>query len=421
LTRGIEDAMKEISRTSGSTLLVIDETAVVAGGSFFSILLASLRAGAKATLFTEFSPNPKCEEAEAAAEIIRRTRADVIVAIGGGSALDVAKVAALAGACTKDEQAGACRGIPMPHVTPLPLIACPTTSGTGSEGTQFAAIYDNGKKRSVDHQGLMPIAVVLDSRLKASMPPSVAAVTGLDALAHCVESRWATGATPAGISSARLGGSTLLDSLPSALRSHAELRLQLGTRKRLMPDMELLSQLSGSTWKNSHNLILGDVDRVSTASYHAGKAIAECKTTAGHAMSYQLTQRYGVPHGLAVSLNLGHVALANWTIANEIRLGNRPLTDCNHPDGPNAVISAVEEACSWMGHGVTPETAPATMMKLLLSLGLPSTLSEANVPACDLLDLAESVDPVRLGNNPIRFSTEDLHTILCTAHGVDSS
>lgn len=275
-------------------------------------------------------------------------------------------------------------------MNPLPLIACPTTSGTGSEATQFAAIYDNGTKRSVDHPGLLPARVILDASLKQSIPPSIAAVTGLDALAHCMEARWASGATAAGIEAARQGGRAILAGLPEAVAVAEHINSCKDARLAALqqsPDAALLRRISTLSkdatdgtrlfsWQDAaeenwmgaqqdmESTAGGAVHAVSQASYMAGRAISECKTTAGHALSYQLTQRYGVPHGLAVCLTLGHVARANAAIAADIVAGRVNPDACNHPAGPEQVLAAVRESCSWLAGvegTVSPEEAPKAL------------------------------------------------------------
>jgi alcohol dehydrogenase class IV len=138
----------------------------------------------------------------------------------------------------------------------------------------------------------------------------------------------------------------------------------------------------------------------------AGRAINISKTTASHAMSYQLTTRYGTPHGVAAALTLGHLAAAN--------AGVTPST-CADPRGVESVQQRVRMASQFLG--VKAEEMPCAVADLLHTLGVPPNLKEAGVPREDLSRLAELVDPVRLGNNPRRMTTGELTQLLERAWG----
>ncbi len=359
---GLSDMLAELfaEQHAARLMLVVDRGALDATGAG-----PTLRAGLREALaaeFDAFTPNPTSDQAAAAARLGAASGVDAIVAFGGGSCLDVAKVAALS---VRDPvRAGEHSvGGDARASSPIPVIAIPTTSGTGSETTHFASIYVNGRKASVAHPAIRPWGVVLDESLHRSMPAYLAACTGLDALCHAVESRWANGATPAS-------------------RGYAEEAARLA-HAHLVP-----SVLRGSA---------DDRCAMMLAAHLAGRAINISKTTLAHAISYDITQRTGTPHGLAVALTLGHVAALNGL---EERLAGATRTSIN------AVLDAVRLL------GTEPREMPAFMRAILASLGLPGTLSEAGVTPEMIPLIASSVDPLRASNNPRRFGASAIREML---------
>ncbi|MFX1295554.1 MAG: iron-containing alcohol dehydrogenase family protein, partial [Promethearchaeota archaeon] len=149
-------------------------------------------AGLETMLFSEVEPDPPIEIVEKGAKVYEETKCDCLVAIGGGSSIDTAKVIAVkisqgGNLCKYDMMRGGMRLIK----PPLPLLlAIPTTSGTGSEVTAGAVITDkkrNNRKFLIGHPELTPKMALLDPKLTMNMPSKLTAVTGIDALSHCIE------------------------------------------------------------------------------------------------------------------------------------------------------------------------------------------------------------------------------------------
>lgn len=346
-------------------LLVIDEPAVTAA-QMAATLEAQLAALKAWEVFTAFQPNPRSDDAHAAAQRAAALTADAVVAIGGGSCLDTAKIAALAGP-TPQYAAALSRGEALEHAAPLPLIAVPTTSGTGSDATHFAAIYVQGRKVSVAHPKLRPAAVILDPAFHQAMPAALAACSGLDALCQVMESMWAVSATPRSLAYARAAGRLIVQHLVPSVR-----QANPAARRAVMVGAHL-----------------------------AGQAINLSKTTAAHALSYPLTQGFGLPHGHAVALNLGQLAKLN---------ANVQPHDCLDPRGPEHVRQRVNEAASLLA--TTPDRLPDTLANLLNTLGLAPNLRDAGVNENACHTLAAQVDPLRLSNNPRRLNPEQLAALL---------
>ena len=278
-------------------------------------------AGYEVERFGDFSPNPRLDDALAGARLAERYAPDLILGVGGGSALDVAKlVRGLPTGQPLDALAG--RVVP---VRRAPLVLVPTVAGSGSEVTSFATVYVDGVKHSLDHPAVRADLAVVDPSLAATCPPEVALSGALDALSHAIESLWA---------------------LRSTVESRAFAADALAT--------------------------LGTSGDVSTAATRAGLAIERTRTTAAHAFAYPLTARFGVRHGLACALNLVWLLpLTADVLAREcqdprgVAFVARRLAEIRAVLGedPGAAIAGLLEAggySPWLcDHGVQEEDLPA--------------------------------------------------------------
>lgn len=350
-------------------LVVVDQRALQAAGLGREVFRQT--AGCVHEEFSDFEPNPSWRSGAAAARVACEIDAEAVVAIGGGSCCDVAKIAALG--CRNPKMVDAlARGEGFTEARPLPIIAVPTTSGTGSEATHFAAIYVDGRKVSVNHPTLLPAFAVLDERFHMAMPPYLAAVAGMDALAQAMESLWACEATEESMRLAEAAGRLVASSIePSVLHSDIDAR---------------------------RAMMLG--------SHLAGRAINISKTTAAHALSYQLTMKHGLAHGHAVALTVGHLGAA---------IDRTERSNCAEQLDVDDVRSRVHRAAALVG--TDPQGLPSRIADLLLTLGLACDLRSAGVAREDLPMLAAAVDPVRLQNNPRRMSIPDLLQLLEAAWG----
>ena len=362
--------LSELLLSVGSVrpLLVVDAVAIEASG--VGTELDDLLAPVDSRVFNAFTPNPRCEEVADAILAAADHSADAVIAIGGGSCLDVAKVAAM-GARVPGLAGAIARGEVSPPEETLPIIAAPTTAGTGSEATHFAAVYIGQKKISVGDPRMRPGSVILDARLHRSMPALLAAQTGCDALGQALESIWAVGSTPDSVACASAAAERIAKGLVSSVTAG-----EIAARREMMVGAHL-----------------------------AGRAIDISKTTAAHALSYQLTQRFGIAHGHAVALTLGHIGAWNAGVTDD---------DCADPRGAADVRARVSLTASLLG--VSPEQMPEAVRVLLSSIGLPATLKDAGVDPDAIADMASRVDPVRLSNNPRRFTGETLADLLQRAY-----
>ena len=205
------------------------------------------------TEYSDFSVNPKYEEAIFGVEFFIASKADIIVAVGGGSVLDMAKLI---------------RHIAAEKGYVAPLHALPTTAGTGAEATHFAVVYIEGKKQSIAADDVLPDVAVVYPQFTYQNDAYLTACTGFDALAQALESYWAKGATNESRDYSVRAVGLLWKQLPQLIQS---------------PTEELRNQ-------------------VAEGAYWAGRAINISTTTAPHAFSYAFTTHYGYPHGHAVAL-----------------------------------------------------------------------------------------------------------------------
>jgi len=221
-------------------------------------------------IFNDFSNNPKLEDAIRGTEIARANNIQVIIAVGGGSVIDMAKLIKsfyLSPGNEKNISTGN-KEVVDPN---MPLIAIPTTAGPGSEATHFAVVYIKDKKFSVAASCLLPEAVILDGSLVLSGSKYQKSCNVLDAMAQAIESYWASSSTE-----------------DSRIYSLAALNLGWG---------EIVNFINPNhSPKNAQNML--------EAANLAGKAINISKTTAAHAWSYAFTSFYDVPHGHAIWLTL---------------------------------------------------------------------------------------------------------------------
>ena len=206
------------------------------------------------TEFADFSANPKIEEVEVGVIEIMKAKPDLLLVIGGGSAIDTAKLI---------RHNAAEKGLK------VPLCAVPTTAGTGAEATHFAVVYQSGVKTSIEADDILPDVAILYPPFTYGNSAYLTACTGFDALAQAIEAFWNPNATDESKQYSVKAIGMIYKQLPKCI-AHPE---QTSLRDEL---------LQGAYW--------------------AGRAINITKTTAPHAFSYTFTSKYGYPHGHAVAL-----------------------------------------------------------------------------------------------------------------------
>jgi len=302
-------------------------------------------------VYSDFEPNPVYGHVLQALKVFEENKCVAILALGGGSAIDIAK-------CVKafygmNPSVNFLKQNILPNE--IPLVAVPTTAGTGSEATSFAVIYYKNRKYSVADPSLVPELVLMDASLLKTLPVYQKKVTMLDAFCHCVEAYWSKNATA------------------KSRRYAAEgLCCILGNYRMYLDGGESAAE----------NMLL--------ASHAAGKAINISKTTAAHAMCYQMTKLYELPHGHAAALCLAAVWKYTCQLARMQENGD--------------VLKNLEGLAKCLGCE-TIEGSMRCYLDLLQELGI---RFDAACSREDVSILAASVNAERLKNHPVLFEQEKI-------------
>lgn len=298
-----------------------------------SIVAPQLAQAAATRFYSDINPNPSREEVQQAQAALQGCPVQVIVAFGGGSVMDFAK------AWRHYEGSRA------------PLIAIPTTAGTGSEATQFSVIYIGGIKTSIDAPELLPEVAIVDSQFVEHAPQYLKACCAMDAYCQAIESYWAKGATD--------------ESRGYALEAVAL------CRDHLVAGVNTADAAAN--------------EQLARASYLAGRAINISRTTAAHALSYKMTSAYGVPHGHAVALSISGLFQVNLPAIPE----------------PERLLQAM---------GISAEQVAPYFAELMRELRLETDLPKLGIS--DPAVIADSVNAQRLSNNPKPLSRDELLRVL---------
>ena len=310
--------------------------------------------GAIITSFGDLSPNPDVTEVDACANIIREKNIGFVVALGGGSSMDCAKAAASIALTDDSIRKYHGTGVPMPKEH-LPLIAVPTTAGTGSEVTCVSVLTDhaNGKKSPIVSDGFFPSYAIIDPELTYTMPPKVTAGTGIDVLAHALEGFWSKGHQP----------------ICDACALHAaELVFKYLYKAYIDPNNEEARE------------------KMCEASLIAGLAFTLPKTTSSHACSFPLTNIHHIPHGEACGLTLDYFARIN----------------AKGKEG-----ARIDEFAQKLGFKDTEDMADA-IYELKEKMGLRNDLKDLHLTEEEISELVRISRHPNLYNNPVEITDEML-------------
>jgi alcohol dehydrogenase len=331
----IGDCVKELD---GKKVFVVTDKGVV-GLDIFGVVGKALEdSGVNYYIYSEVDENPTDRQVERGAEIFKRENADVLVAVGGGSSIDSAKAIGVLvnnGGSIREHKGMDIFSKPIP-----PLVAIPTTAGTGSEVTPYAVITDTNEnyKMGVCGWKLLPRAALVDPVMMASMPPAVTAATGMDALSHAVEAVYSKFAMPQTDALAYSAIKMVSENLVQAVAHGSDMEAREG---------------------------------MAMASLMGGMAMcAGCGAV--HALGHQLSNRFGMPHGMAMSVLMP--VILNFNAAA-----------C--PDRIANIAAAMGENVRGVEEAEAVQKAASSIRKLGKSVGLPTTLSEygadpASIPIC---------------------------------------
>jgi len=325
--------------------------------------------GYNVTPFSGFEVNPKLYDIERGIMRFKENNCDFVIAIGGGSVMDVAKSVNIFVSNT---------GKPLDYIKKIgkmknkgkTLVAIPTTSGSGSEATKFAVVYTEKIKQSLEHEFMLPDYAIVDLQFTLNLPKYITACSGIDALSQAIESYWCVNSTDDSKRYAKEAISLVISNLAAAVNDPSK-------------------ECRGAMAKAAHL---------------AGKAINISKTTACHAISYPITSYFNVPHGHAVSLTLAQILVYNSQVTEGDVLDKR---------GVNYVKEIINEIINLLGLD-TVEEAAKKIENLMIEIRLSTKLSQLGIKTEDDIQaiIQRGFNPDRVKNNPRELTEEVLRKIL---------
>ena len=349
----------DLARELGGTrVLVTSDRGIMAAGHTASGIESLRAAGITTEVFSTFTENPSSAEVEAGTAVARKFRPDLLVGLGGGSSMDCAKGINFLLSCGGKMQDYRGRGMATGPM--LPSIAVPTTAGTGSETQSFAVITDSvsGIKMACGDPRAAFRVAILDVNLTLTQPAVLAALTGIDALSHAVESQVCTAATPASRTFSREAWRLLAANLPGIV-------------------------IDGGT--------VAARSAVQFGASLAGLAIEHSMLGAAHALANPLTAAHHLTHGQAVGVMLPHVVRFNGPVCG--RAYAELLTDI-------AISATADEAGATLADWLTGLLAAAQLKTSLRACGIDA----ADVPAL----AAAAATQWTAGFNPRAVTAVDL-------------
>jgi len=318
-------------------------------------------------LFSDFTPNPLYEQVCNGIELLKTSNCDTILAVGGGSAIDVAKCIKLA-VLAKEGNAAIIPPLVSTRVAcdgaKLPFIAIPTTAGTGSESTHNAVMYYEGAKQTVTNDGVLPDYAVLESSVLNTLPLYQKKCTMMDALCQGIESWWSVNSTE-----------------ESYEYSRKTIELIMANWRKYIFD-------------NDDDA----AKQIMLAANYGGRAINITQTTAAHAFSYKITSFYKLPHGHAVAVCLPEI----W----EYMIGH--MDKCIDGRGRAYLSDVFDLIASSMGCA-NPVQAIEMFRQMINEMDLKNPVAENREK--ELILLSSSVNHVRLKNNPILLDEQTKYSL----------
>ncbi len=341
-------------------LIVLDKQ-LAATGMKEQVLVLLKKNGMECQIFDKVDPEPKISLADEGAKLALKAKCDIVIGIGGGSAMDVAKaIAVLAANKGKAVDYLGLNKVPGPG---LPKIMIPTTAGTGSEVT-FTSVFvrpDLKKKEGMNSPFLYPDLALLDPLLTVSLPPGPTASTGIDALCHAIESYTSINASPM---------SELLS----------------------LEAIALISENLRTAVHDGTNIVARE--KMLLGSLYAGLGLANAGVTAVHSLSYPLGGKYGIPHGLANTVLLPHVMSFNISGAQE------KFVD---------IAEAMGEMVEGLPLREAAYLAVEAVNALVEDCGIQTNLEDLGISEDDFEEMAKIAMTVArpLANNPRQVTVED--------------
>lgn len=371
-----------LQRFDARNILLITDQGIKAAGLLDRIARILKEDGYHVTIFDQAIPEPPIETAVECYEFAKaEQKTDVVIGLGGGSSIDLAKIVALLmeyGGQPRDYFGGE-NLVPGPIA---PLIAIPTTAGTGSEVTSVAVLTDTGNnlKVGISDNYLRPAIALLDPELTVKLPPFVTACSGIDALAHAIEAY-----TAKDFKYIEAEGKLLFQGANPISDALAVKAIEL-----IYHNLPLAVQ-QGSNLEARGQVLMG--------SLLAGMAFSNAGTAAAHALAYPIGARSKAPHGLVTGLLLPYVMEYNVHTV---------------PEKMEAIARSFHLDTEGMTTSEAGREASKAILELLQIIGLPVKLSQLNIDKDDLPEIAEQALPIErlIRNNPRVPTKESLLELL---------
>ncbi len=361
----LANTIDEINRLKCENIMIITDKGLVEAGIVDRLEMLLKKSNVKFSRLDEVEPDPSLETAVEAAKRIKSTKVDLVIGIGGGSPIDIAKISSIL--ATNDDDIASYVGIDLIPNPGLKTIIIPTTAGTGSEVTPIVILSDQVEKlkKGIVSPYLFPDIAILDPELCVGLPPHVTAATGMDAFIHAVEAYTSNNAN---------GFTDLLAS--EAIR--------------LIKDNIRTAFSNGTNIEARAAMLEG--------SLLAGMAFANAGVTAVHAFAYPIGAEFHIPHGVANSIMLVPVMEFNM-LGNLEKFAN--LADILGENTQNLNLKA------------SAQLAVNAMKELKEDLQIPNHLAAYGIKDSDIPMLARGVMKVTrlLANNPRTMTVKDAEDI----------
>ncbi len=357
----LESLPAELQRFAATSVLIVSDPGVIAAGIAGRVQDLVAGTGAATHIFGAVEPDPRIETAEACARLAAEVGAGLIIGVGGGSAMDIAKVASIL--ARAEQPIATMFGIDLVKSSGIPLVLIPTTAGTGSEVTHIAILSDEAEhlKKGIVSPFLFPALALNDPSLSVGAPQSVTAASGMDALLHAVEAFTSK------------NSSDVTDTLArQAIR--------------------LISQNLRSAYADGSNIVARTA--MLEGSMLAGIAFANAGVTAVHAFAYPIGAEFHIPHGVANSIMMGPVLTFN-LVGNLQKFAE--------------VAELLGEQTYGLSQRDTASLAIRAMKLLAEDIRIPKHLADFGIREEHLPSLADGVLKVTrlLANNPRMLSRDD--------------
>jgi len=369
--QGVSEEVGECAKDLNCKKAFIVTDKVIAGLDAFKRIEKSLKdAGIDYYIYTDVEPNPTDVQVERGAKLYKEEKADVLIGVGGGSAMDSAKAIGIIvnnGGSIRDYAGINLFDNPIP-----PLITIPTTAGTGSEVSVWAVITNTEHNYKMAPGGwkLLPKIALVDPVMMESMPPQMTAATGMDALSHAVEAYCTPWAMPQ------------TDAL-----AIAAIKLIV---KHVGPAVS-----DGSNMEAREGMAMGSLE--------AGMAFSSAGCGGIHALGHQLSTQCGMPHGMAMAIMMPVLMEYN-IIACVDRMIDIAVAMGEKVDGLSKWEAAIK--------------APSAIRNLVRSIGLPTTLSEYGVEPNIIPELAKwAIKDGDLPGNPRKLTIDEIKELYKRAFG----